>query len=82
MECEEFGEISDEEVHCAVLSGSVIEVYPDDQPYPSCLIYGRTIENRPLHIVCALDNEELLSIVITAHEPHPEKWIEFSRRRQ
>ncbi|MBW1940933.1 MAG: DUF4258 domain-containing protein, partial [Deltaproteobacteria bacterium] len=53
MEAEELGEIKDEEVFEAVSAGKIIENYPEDEPYPSCLIYGRTSENRPLHIVCA-----------------------------
>ena len=47
MENDEFGEILDREVYEAVLSGKVIENYPDDFPYPSCLIYGRTRKGRP-----------------------------------
>ena len=53
MEAEEFGEIRDEEVSEAVSEGKIIETYPMDEPYPSCLIYGRTSDNRPLHVVCA-----------------------------
>jgi len=40
MENDEFGEILDQEVYEAVLSGKVIEDYPDDFPYPSCLGTG------------------------------------------
>lgn len=29
------------------------ETYSEDTPYPSCLIFGRTAAERPLHIVCA-----------------------------
>ncbi len=53
MEAEESGEIRDEEVAESVLKGKIIETYPMDEPYPSCLIYGRTSDNRPLHVVCA-----------------------------
>jgi len=54
MEDEECGEIRDGEVFEAISSGKIIENYPEDEPYPSCLIYGRTTKNRPLHAVCAL----------------------------
>jgi hypothetical protein len=62
------------------LTGKIIENYAEDEPYPSCLIYGRTKQNRPLHVVCAYSEDEELSIVITVYQPHPERWIEFSRR--
>jgi len=39
MEEEKFGEITEREVFEAVQSGKVIETYPKDEPYPSCLIY-------------------------------------------
>ena len=44
MENNESGEILDREVYEAVLSGKVIESYPDDFPYPSCLIYESDAE--------------------------------------
>jgi len=56
MELDESGEIMEVEVYEAVLAGKMIENYPADEPYPSCLIYGRTSQNRPLHIVCAYSN--------------------------
>ena len=42
MEGEESGGIVDEEVFETVLAGKIIENYQEDEPYPSCLIYGRT----------------------------------------
>ena len=81
MEAEELGEIKGKEVHEAVLSGKLIESYPEDEPYPSCLLYGRTSDNRPLHIVCAYSREENMVIVITVYQPDPEKWIDFERRK-
>ncbi len=46
MEYEELGGIREREVFEAVGSGKVIESYPEDEPYPSCLIYGKTSEGR------------------------------------
>ena len=81
METEEFGEIKEKEVYGAVLSGKIIESYPDDAPYPSCLINGRTSKNRPLHIVCAYSKADDIVIIITVYQPTPEKWIDFERRK-
>lgn len=86
METEEFGEIKEREVFEAVLDGKIIETYPEDEPYPSCLIccliYGRTSENRPLHIVCAYARESDIVIIITVYQPDPDKWIDFERRKK
>jgi hypothetical protein len=81
MENEEFGEIREQETYEAVLSGTIIENYPKDVPYPSCLIYGHTRNGRPIHLVCAYSASEELVVIITAYEPNPEKWIGFTRRK-
>ncbi len=81
MEVEEFGEILENEIYDAILNGKIIEAYPEDEPYPSCLIYGRTPINRPLHIVCAYARELDLAIIITAYQPDPKQWINFERRK-
>ena len=81
MEAEECGEIKGKEVHEAVLSGKLIESYPEDEPYPSCLLYGRTSDKRPRHIVCAYSREDNMVIVITVYQPDPEKWIDCERRK-
>jgi len=82
MEEEELGEILDQEVREAVLTGEVIESYPNDVPYPSCLIHGQTKRGRPIHSVCAYSESERLTVVITAYEPDPEKWFDFRRRKR
>ncbi|MBI3354324.1 MAG: DUF4258 domain-containing protein [Nitrospirae bacterium] len=81
MELEEFGEIKEEEVFEAVLNGKIIENYSDDEPYPSCLVYGRTDTDRPLHIACAYSKHDDMAIIITVYQPDPDKWIEFERRK-
>ena len=37
----------------ALLNGEIIEAYPDDKPYPSCLVLGWLDSFDPLHIVCS-----------------------------
>jgi hypothetical protein len=81
MDLEEFGEIKEHEVCEAVMNGKVIEDYPDDEPYPSCLIYGITQTGRPLHVVSAYAEDEQRSIIITVYHPDPDRWIGFERRR-
>lgn len=46
-------DISEEELIEAILDGETMEDYPNDKPFPSCLIFGRTERGRPIHAVCA-----------------------------
>ena len=58
----------------AILGGEIIEEYPDDKYFPSCLIYGKTRKGRDLHAQISLPP---LVVVITTYEPDPEEWIGF-----
>ena len=42
--------ISVQELCEAIAKGEIIEDYPDDKYGPSCLIFGFTLANRPVHI--------------------------------
>ena len=54
-------------------TGERIEEYPDDTPYPSCLLLG-FFGNRPLHVVVAVDSDCGVCYLVTVYEPDPEKW--------
>ena len=56
----------------AIYTGEIIEHYPTDFPYPSCLVMGYTIENDLLHVVCGC-NREIVKI-ITAYRPSGDKF--------
>jgi hypothetical protein len=66
------------EVEEAILSGELIEEYPRDKYSPSGLIFGRTLKNRPIHIVCSLPPKVW---IITVYEPDPREWINLKIRR-
>lgn len=56
-----------------------IEDYPDDYPYPSCLVLGYTINDKPLHVVCGITPDELF--LITAYRPDASIWsADFTTR--
>ena len=78
---EEYGRIAEHEVFEAVEEGEVIESYPDDEPYPSILVLGKTTQGRAVHIVCAYSKEDELAIIVTAYQPDPSRWIDGRRRR-
>jgi hypothetical protein len=82
METEPLGRVSVEEVLRTLETGTIIEEYPNDKPYPSALILGRTATGRPLHIVCAPVLLEKRLIIITTYEPDPHRWESDCRRRK
>jgi len=59
----------------AIENGEIIEQYPTDYPFPSCLINGNNI-----HIVCSIDVDYLY--IITAYRPAPEKWEAGGNKRK
>jgi hypothetical protein len=65
--------ISTQEVEFVLENGKSIINYPDDKPYPSKLLLA-FYEDRPIHIVCSINNEENTLIVITAYEPSLDIW--------
>jgi len=73
--------IKKDDVVRAVNNGQIIIDYPDDTPYPSCLILG-FVDDSPIHVVLAFDRENNTGIAITAYIPDPELWTEdFKSRR-
>ena len=76
--CRERG-ISTQEVEDAIMSGEIIEQYPDDYPFPSCLILGHA-EGNPLHVVVGLGGGRIW--IITAYRPDCERWSTDYRERK
>ena len=73
--------ISTDDVIHVLVDGEIIEQYPDDYPYPSCLVNGLTLENQRMHVVCGFGNDELW--IITAYHPDAEEWTpDFRSRRE
>ena len=82
MESEAYGVIRVDDVVQCLRTGKIIEEYPDDRPYPSCLILGRTVAGRPIHVVCAPVQSERRLIIITTYQPDPDRWDPELRRRR
>lgn len=62
----------------AIMSGSLIEDYPEHRRGPCGLVAGSTASGRPIHVVCSTDDPMI--VVITAYEPQPPKWVTPTRR--
>ncbi len=69
-----------EEAEAAILTGYVIEEYPDDYPFPSCLVLGVDSGHNSLHVVCAQGEDRLY--MISAYRPSPDKWEPDMRTRK
>ena len=56
-------DLSFDEVYFSVVHGEIIEEYPEDQPYPSCLVYGDTFGGEPVHSVWAYNEESGFAVI-------------------
>lgn len=64
-----------------IRQGEVIINYPDDTPYPSCLILG-FVRDVPIHVVFAFDERQKTGIIVTAYVPDNKIWKDnFKTRR-
>ena len=64
--------INYDDIKQVILNGEIIEQYPNDYPFPSCLILGIASDDRPLHLVVGLGDGKLW--IITAYYPSLDKW--------
>lgn len=74
-------EIYNEELYESVLEGEILEEYPDDAPFPSCLVHGEGPSGDPIHSVWAYSEEDEIATLITCYRPDPDRWIDFRERR-
>ena len=63
----------------AIDTGEIIEDYPEDYPFPSCLIMGKN-HNKIIHIVAAIDNGMIF--LITAYLPDIDNWKTDGKTRK
>lgn len=67
-------DISRRDVKNCIMQGEIIEDYPDDFPHPSCLIFGRTMDQKVIHVVVSLDEDQDTIGIITVYYPSVEKF--------
>lgn len=70
--------ITASELREGLLSGRVLENYPDDRRGPSALLLGFAAAGRPIHVVCTTSKPQLF--VITTYEPRPPKFVTPTQR--
>jgi hypothetical protein len=70
--------ITTSDMETAIISSEIIKEYPDDKPFPSCLMCGYTSSGQALHIVCSLAP---VSDIITFYFPDEKLWVDYKTRR-
>lgn len=64
--------IKQKDIKNCVMTGEIIEQYPSDFPFPSCLIFGYTVDHRIIHVVISDEGES--GRIITAYIPDTIKF--------
>lgn len=72
--------ISIDDVICCIKTGEIIEQYPDDYPFPSCLILGASLQKLLIHVVVGSDLKTLW--IVTAYYPDANKWDSAFKTRK
>ena len=74
-------DITFQEIRECLENSKIIDDYSDDRPFPSFLALGFTTNNRPLHTIWALDDDNL-AYFISVYEPDPDMWIDYKERKK
>lgn len=69
-----------DDIVAAISNGEIIKEYADDKPLSSCLILGKSMEDKPLHLVISRDEEFIY--LITAYFPSSEQWEDDFKTRK
>ena len=72
--------ISMDEVRDTIMTGKIIEEYPNRRPYPRCLIVRSLRQMRPIHVVVGVSEDALY--LVTAYVPDPNRWSNDFERRE
>ncbi|MGC1377389.1 MAG: DUF4258 domain-containing protein [Anaerolineales bacterium] len=70
-----------DEIFDSTQNGEVIEDYPTDAPYPSCLIYGQNQDGHPVHSVWAYATDRQIAVLVTVYRPDPNRWTDWKIRK-
>jgi hypothetical protein len=72
--------IAADDVLHALDNCELLENYPDHKRGQCCLVTGKALDGRPLHVVCGTEAPQL--VIITVYEPKPPKWVNPRKRRE
>lgn len=66
--------IEKDDIKSALKTGIIIELNKEANPWPTCLVLGKTCQGDPLHVAVALADNCFL--ILTAYVPDVEIWGE------
>ena len=73
-------------IYESLRNGRIIEDYPADRPYPSCLVLGYCqsgMQAEPVHSVWAYNQGSGFCVLVTVYRPDPARWYEdYETRRR
>ncbi|GHU38538.1 hypothetical protein FACS1894105_12620 [Clostridia bacterium] len=73
--------INPSDIFNCIENGCIIEDYPDDYPFPSCLILGSAVNGTSIHSVIGVGEDNLW--LITAYYPNIDDWKNnFTKRKE
>ena len=68
-----------QDIVSGIISGEIVEKYPESYPLLACLINGKTGNGEPIHICILLPP---LVKIITVYRPDSAKWTNDFRKRR
>ena len=68
------------DIRQAILTGEVIEEYPDDPRGPSCLVCGKGRSGEYIHTVCGFSGDRIW--IVTVYQPDRKEWLDHRTRRR
>ena len=71
-----------DEIYHTLKHGEIIEDYPEDKPFPSCLVYGDTATGDAVHSVWAYNMDNRWTVLVTAYRPAAGRWVNWRIRRE
>ncbi|MCM1186049.1 MAG: DUF4258 domain-containing protein [Lachnoclostridium sp.] len=69
-----------DDIVMATGNGEIIKEYADDKPLPNCLILGKSVKDKPLHLVISKDEEFIY--LITTYFPDSKQWEDDFKTRK
>ena len=68
------------DIRNAILTGEIIEDYPNRKPYQACLILGNDTVGNPLHVIVASDEKHLK--LVTSYYPDQKHFEDDNQTRK
>ena len=68
------------DIRACIMNGEIIEQYPGDFPFPSCLVFGHSLDGKIIHVV--ISDEGTGSRIITAYIPDTDRFEDDLKTRK